>query len=105
MALSALAAASITMALDRAASAVQVQTRIIREVMTPKDLETEYGVTEGSLYHGEMGLDQVLFMRPVAGWARHATPVPGLYLCGAGTHPGGGITGTSGRLAAAAVLK
>ena len=78
---------------------------IHREVMTPKDLETEYGVTEGSLYHGEMGLDQVLFMRPVPGWGHHRTPIRDLYLAGSGTHPGGGIAGGAGRLAARAVLR
>ncbi len=76
-----------------------------REVLTPADLEAEYGATEGSLYHGEMGLDQVLFMRPVPGWGHHRTPIEELYLAGSGTHPGGGIAGGAGRLAAREVLR
>jgi phytoene dehydrogenase-like protein len=79
--------------------------RPVREVLAPPDLEARYGVTEGHLYHGEMTLDQILFMRPVAGWSRYATPIAGLYLCGAGTHPGGGILGGPGRNAARAILK
>lgn len=74
-------------------------------LQTPQDLEREYGLTEGHLYHGELTLDQILFMRPVAGWSRYRTPVPGLYLCGAGTHPGGGIAGAAGRNAARVILK
>jgi phytoene dehydrogenase-like protein len=77
----------------------------VREVLAPPDLEARYGVTEGQLYHGEMTLDQILFMRPVAGWSRYRTPIAGLYLCGAGTHPGGGILGGPGRNAARAILK
>jgi len=76
-----------------------------REVLAPPDLEARYGVTEGHLYHGEHTLDQILFMRPVPGWGQYRTPVPGLYLCGAGTHPGGAIAGGPGRNAARAVLK
>jgi phytoene dehydrogenase-like protein len=76
-----------------------------REVLTPVDLEDRYGATEGSLSHGELTLDQILFMRPVPGWAHYRTPVRGLYLCGAGTHPGGGIAGASGRLGAMAALR
>ena len=69
-------------------------------LLTPLDLETELGFTDGDEYHGQMGLDQILFMRPIAGWARYRTPVEGLILCGSGTHPGGGVTGVPGRLAA-----
>jgi phytoene dehydrogenase-like protein len=76
-----------------------------RQVLTPKDLEDVYGVTEGNTGHGELALEQVLFMRPVAGWSRYRTPIAGLYLCGAGTHPGRGIAGGSGYHAARAVLK
>jgi phytoene dehydrogenase-like protein len=76
-----------------------------RHVVTPKDLEERYGLTEGSAYHGELTLDQVFFMRPVAGWARYRTPIDGLYLCGAGTHPGGGLAGASGRNAARELLR
>ena len=76
-----------------------------RRVVTPKDLETRFGLTEGHPYHGEMALDQILFMRPVAGWARYKMPVAGLFLCGSGTHPGGGLAGAPGRNAARALLK
>ncbi len=76
-----------------------------RQVLTPLDLERTYGLTEGNIYHGEMGLDQLLFMRPVPGYGRYRTPIAGLYLCGAGTHPGGGVTGAPGRNAAREVLK
>jgi phytoene dehydrogenase-like protein len=72
---------------------------------TPEDWERLYDLTEGHLYHGELTLDQILFMRPVPGWSRHRTPIEGLYLCGAGTHPGGGIAGAAGRNAARVVLK
>ncbi len=79
-------------------------TRRIRHrlVLTPADLETRFGLFEGAVTQGEMMLDQILFMRPVAGYARYAMPVPGLFLGGAGTHPGGGITGGAGWLAARA---
>ncbi len=76
-----------------------------QRLLTPLDLETELGLTGGDEYHGQMGLDQMLFMRPIAGWARYATPVKGLLLCGSGCHPGGGVTGGPGRLAAGAILR
>ncbi|MCB8917427.1 MAG: NAD(P)/FAD-dependent oxidoreductase [Ardenticatenaceae bacterium] len=75
-----------------------------RQVLTPLDLEQQYGLAEGSLYHGEMTLDQLLFMRPVPGWAQYRTPIPGLYFGGSGAHPGGGITGEPGRMAARELL-
>lgn len=75
------------------------------QVLTPMDLENVFGLTEGNLNHGEMTLDQVLFMRPVPGWAQYRTPIESLYLCGAGTHPGGGVTGAPGRNAAREILK
>ncbi len=81
------------------------ETIIHRQVLTPVDLETTYGLAEGNLYHGEMMLDQLLYMRPVPGWSGYRTPIPGLYLCGAGCHPGGGITGEPGRLAAQVILQ
>jgi phytoene dehydrogenase-like protein len=73
-------------------------------VITPKDLEDEWGLTGGHLFHGEESLDQIFTMRPVLGWARYRTPVRGLYLCGSGTHPGGGLTGANGRNAARALI-
>lgn len=75
------------------------------QVVTPLDLEQEYGLTGGDIYHGQMGLDQLLFMRPVAGYGRYAAPIDGLYLCGAGTHPGGGLTGAPGYNAAYEILR
>ncbi|HTL06427.1 MAG TPA: NAD(P)/FAD-dependent oxidoreductase [Gemmatimonadales bacterium] len=75
-----------------------------REVLTPADLEQRYGCTEGAVGQGEMTLDQILFMRPVPGASRYATPLEGLYLCGAGSHPGPGIPGGPGWLAAKRVL-
>jgi phytoene dehydrogenase-like protein len=76
-----------------------------RQVVTPWDLEQEFGLTEGNIFHGELALDQLFFMRPVRGWAQYRTPIKNLYLCGAGTHPGGGVMGASGRLAALEILK
>ena len=74
-----------------------------RAVLTPVDLEARFGLREGAVSRGELALDQMLFMRPVAGASRYAMPVQGLYLCGAGTHPGQGMTGLSGLHAARAV--
>ncbi len=76
-----------------------------RQILTPLDLERTFGLTEGNIYHGEMTLDQLLIARPVPGWARYRTPIKSLYLCGAGTHPGGGVTCTPGYHAARAILK
>ena len=75
------------------------------QLITPLDWEEQYGLTEGNIFHGQMGLDQLLFMRPVPGWGHYRTPVENLYLCGSGTHPGGGITGAPGFNAAREVLK
>ena len=77
---------------------------VARQVLTPLDLEREYGLTEGNIFHGDISPDQLFHMRPVPGWARYATPVAGLYLCGAGAHPGGGVTGAPGYNAARRVL-
>lgn len=74
------------------------------QVITPLDWEQEYGLTEGHPFHGEMSLDQLLFMRPVPGYGQYRTPVERLYLCGAGTHPGGGVTGAPGYNAAREIL-
>jgi phytoene dehydrogenase-like protein len=71
-----------------------------RQVITPLDLERRYGLTGGHIFHGEPSLDQLFTMRPVLGWAQYRTPVDGLYLCGAGTHPGGGLTAGPGQNAA-----
>jgi phytoene dehydrogenase-like protein len=76
-----------------------------RQVITPLDWEAEYGLTGGHPFQGEMGLDQLLFMRPVPGWGQYRMPVAGLYLCGAGAHPGGGVTGAPGYNAAREALR
>ena len=76
-----------------------------RQVLTPLDLEREFGLTEGNIFQGELTLEQLFFLRPVPGWAHYRTPVRGLYLCGSATHPGGGIMGASGRNAAKRILK
>ena len=73
--------------------------------LTPLDLESTYALTEGDLNHGQIMLDQFLFMRPIPGWSNYKTPIEGLYLCGSGVHAGGGISGASGRNAAKMVLK
>jgi phytoene dehydrogenase-like protein len=75
-----------------------------RQVLTPLDLEREFGLTEGNIFHGELSLSQLFFLRPVPGWARYRTPVHRLYMCGSGAHPGGGVMGAPGRLAARAIL-
>jgi phytoene dehydrogenase-like protein len=78
---------------------------VARQVLTPLDLERVYGLTEGNIFHGDLSLEQLFFLRPVSGYARYRTPVEGLYLCGAGAHPGGGVTGAPGHNAAHQVLK
>ncbi|MGC1372025.1 MAG: NAD(P)/FAD-dependent oxidoreductase [Candidatus Sulfotelmatobacter sp.] len=70
---------------------------LARQVLTPLDLERTYGLTEGNIFHGDLRLEQLFFMRPVPGWSQYRTPIRGLYLCGAGAHPGGGVTGAPGR--------
>jgi phytoene dehydrogenase-like protein len=77
---------------------------VARQVLTPLDLERTYGLTEGNIFHGDLNLEQLFFMRPVPGWSQYRTPLEGLYLCGAGAHPGGGVTGAPGRNAARQVL-
>ena len=76
-----------------------------RQVLTPLDLERRLGLTGGHALHGDMMPDQLLFLRPVRGYADHATPIHRLYLCGAGTHPGGGVTGANGRNAAREIIR
>ena len=76
-----------------------------KQVLTPLDLERRFGLTGGNIFHGEMSLDQMFVLRPVAGCARYRTPIRGLYLCGSGTHPGGGVMGAPGYNAAREILK
>ncbi len=74
-------------------------------IITPLDLEETYGLTEGDINHGQLMLDQFLFMRPMPGWSNHKTPIDNLYLCGSGVHGGGGVSGVSGRNAAQVISK
>jgi phytoene dehydrogenase-like protein len=76
-----------------------------RQIISPLDLEREYGLTGGNIFHGEMSLDQLFFMRPIGGWAKYRTPIRNLYLCGSGTHPGGGVMGAPGYNAAREIIK
>jgi phytoene dehydrogenase-like protein len=76
-----------------------------RQVLSPLDLERRFGISGGNIFHGEMSLDQMFFLRPVAGWARYRTPIAGLYLCGSGAHPGGGVMGAPGYNAAREILR
>lgn len=78
---------------------------LYRQVLTPWDLEQEFGLTEGNIFHGELSLEQLLFLRPAPGWARYQTPVRNLWMCASGTHPGGGVMGAPGELAAKTMLK
>ncbi len=77
---------------------------VAQRLYTPADLEATFGITEGNIFHGDLRPDQLFFMRPVPGFARYAAPVAALYLCGAGTHPGGGVTGAPGHNAAHRIL-
>ena len=77
---------------------------LYRQVLTPWDLEQEFGLTEGNIFHGELGLEQLLFLRPAAGWARYRTPIRDLWICSSGAHPGGGVMGGPGELAAKSLL-
>jgi phytoene dehydrogenase-like protein len=76
-----------------------------RQVLTPLDLEREWGLTEGNIFQGELTLEQLFFLRPAPGWAQYRTPVKNLFMCGSATHPGGGIMGAPGRNAAMRILK
>jgi len=88
-----------------AAYAPRIRSQILHaELLTPADIEAEFRITGGHWHHGEMALDQFLMLRPVPAAAQYATPVDGLFLCGAGSHPGGGVMGSAGRNAAHAVL-
>ncbi len=76
-----------------------------RQVLTPLDLEREFGLSEGNIFQGELTLEQLFFLRPAPGWAQYRSPIKNLYMCGSATHPGGGIMGASGRNAAMTILK
>jgi len=76
-----------------------------RQVLTPLDLEREFGLTEGNIFQGELTLEQLFFLRPAPGWAQYRTPIRNLYMCGSATHPGGGIMGAPGRNAASRILR
>jgi phytoene dehydrogenase-like protein len=78
---------------------------VARQVLTPLDLERTYGLTGGHVHHGEPSLDQSFAFRPLIGWAQYRTPIAGLYLCGAGTHPGGGVTGGPGANASREIVR
>ncbi len=78
---------------------------IDRQVLTPLDLERDFGLTQGNIFQGELSLEQLFFLRPVAGWAYYRTPIDNLYMCGSATHPGGGIMGANGRIASQVILK
>jgi phytoene dehydrogenase-like protein len=75
------------------------------QVLTPKDIEDKFGLSEGNIFQGELSLEQLFFNRPVPGWSRYRTPLRNLWMCGSATHPGGGIMGASGRLAALQVVR
>jgi phytoene dehydrogenase-like protein len=77
---------------------------IAAQVITPMELGSTYGFAGGHIFHGELALDQLFTMRPLLGYAGYLTPLRGLYLCGGGTHPGGFMSGTSGKLAVTALL-
>ncbi len=76
-----------------------------RQVLTPLDLEREFGLTQGNIFQGELSLEQLFFLRPVPGWAYYKTPIENLYMCGSATHPGGGIMAAPGRIASTVILK
>jgi Phytoene dehydrogenase and related proteins len=76
-----------------------------RQVLTPLDLERDFGLSEGNIFQGELTLEQLFFLRPAPGWAQYRTPIRNLYMCGAATHPGGGVMGAPGRNAAMQLLK
>lgn len=84
--------------------AIRSKTRFT-EMLTPADLEASFGMTGGHWHHAEMTMDQFMMMRPVPGAAQYETPVSGLWLCGAGSHPGGGVMGCAGRNAARTMLE
>jgi phytoene dehydrogenase-like protein len=96
-------AANVTRTIEQYATGFE-SSIVSRTVMTPLDLERTYGMTGGHVFHGELSLDQWFVTRPLLGWARYRTPVNRLYLCGSGTHPGTGLDGRSGMLAAREIM-
>ena len=96
--------ATVTHAIAKYAPGFE-STVVAREVITPLDLERTYGLTGGHIFHGEIALDQYFVTRPLLGWARYETPIRALFLCGSGTHPGTGLNGRSGALAAKAIAR
>jgi len=78
---------------------------LYRQVLTPWDIEQEFALGEGNIFQGELSIEQLLFQRPAAGWSRYRTPIKNLWLCGSGAHPGGGIMGAPGQLAASTILQ
>jgi len=91
--------------LDQKSAEIRILQRVSSAINATLDLEEIYGLPEGNLHQGDLALDQMLFMRPVPGWARYRTPVPNLYLCGSATHPGGGISGAPGYNASREIMK
>jgi phytoene dehydrogenase-like protein len=77
---------------------------VARQLLTPPDIERQFRATGGHWHHGDLAIDQMLTLRPAPGAAQYSTPLPGLYLCGAGAHPGGGIIGAAGMNAARRVI-
>ena len=75
-----------------------------RQVLTPLDIERDFGLSEGNIFQGELTLEQLFFLRPAPGWAQYRSPIRNLYMCGSATHPGGGIMGAPGRNAALRIL-
>jgi phytoene dehydrogenase-like protein len=89
-----------------AESAPDLPSRVLaQEVLAPQDLESEFGLTGGQWHHGEVTLDQMFFLRPAGQFQRYRMPIPGLWLCGAGAHPGGNVSGAAGANAAREILK
>jgi phytoene dehydrogenase-like protein len=78
---------------------------VARQIITPLDLEGTYGLTGGQIFHGELALDQLLSARPLLGWARYQTPIRNLFLCGTGAHPGSGLDGRAGLVAARRIIQ
>jgi phytoene dehydrogenase-like protein len=76
-----------------------------RQILSPLDLERRFGMVDGDIFHGALSLDQLFSMRPQLGYADYRMPIPGLYLCGSGAHPGGGVTGAPGHNAAAEIIR